>query len=64
MLTYLDSTFSTTTFKWLNIAQQFESFMPDCFTHFENMAITGTKYFHKVVWQHITLLQIPRESAS
>jgi len=27
--------------------------MPDCFTHFVNMTISGTKYFHKVVWQHM-----------
>ena len=27
--------------------------MPDRFTHFVNMAISGTEYFHKVVWQHM-----------
>ena len=24
--------------------------MPYCFTHFVNMAVSGTRYFHKVVW--------------
>ena len=37
-------------FKWLNLTCQFESFIPDCFTDFVNVAISGTKYFHKVVW--------------
>jgi len=54
-------------FRRLNLISQFESFMPDCVTHFVNMAVSGTKYVHKVVWQHmqvvmgsltITLVQI------
>ena len=52
MLTSPDSTFSSTIFQWLNLTRQFESFLQDCFTVFVNMAISGTKYFHKVVWQH------------
>ena len=27
--------------------------MLDCFIDFMNMAISSTKYFHKVVWQHM-----------
>ena len=27
--------------------------MPDCFTYFMNVVISGAKYFHKVVWQHM-----------
>ena len=47
--------------------------MLDCFIDFMNMAISSTKYFHKVVWQHmqdvvgsliITFAKFPRESAS
>jgi len=48
--------------------------MPDCFIYFMDMAISGTRYFHKVVLQRmeavmeflvITLLKIfPRESVS
>ena len=30
--------------------------MPDCVTHFVNMAISGTKYFHQVVWQHLQVV--------
>jgi len=48
-----DSTFSTTFFKWPNLTWQYESFMPDCFTHFVNMAISGNKYFHKVMQQQM-----------
>jgi len=74
MLTSPDSTFSTTILKRLNLTRQFESFMPDCFIYFMDMAISGTKYFHNVVLQRmeavmeflvITLLKIfPRESVS
>ena len=47
--------------------------MRNCFTHFVNMAISGTKCFHNVVWQHrkgvagslvITLLQISQRILS
>jgi len=40
---------------WQNCRQKdgFQSFLPDCFAHFVDMAISVTKYFHKVVWQHM-----------
>jgi len=53
-LAYTDSIFSTTIFKTLNLTRQFESL--SCrifFTHFVNVAISGTKYFHRLVWQHM-----------
>ena len=46
----INSTFSTIIFKWLNLTLQFESFMPDCFTCFENMSVSGTRQFHKVTY--------------
>jgi len=52
MLTSPGSTLSTTIFKWLNLTRQFESFMPYCFTHFVNMAISGSKYFHEIYAKH------------
>ena len=66
-------TFPMSIFRRLNLISQFESFMPDCITHFVNMAVSGTKYVHKVVWQHmqvvmgsltITLVQISNVPAS
>ena len=73
MPTSPDSTFSETIFKWLNLARQLASFMPDCLTHFANMAISASKHFHKAVRQHkkgvagpsvITFCNFPRESDS
>jgi len=50
ILRTINSTFSTIIFKWLNLTLQFESFMPDCFTCFENMSVSGTRQFHKVTY--------------
>ena len=53
MLASPESNFSMTIFKCLNVTRQFESYMRGCFPHFTNMTISGTEYFHKVVWQHM-----------
>ena len=41
MLTSPDSTFTTIVLKWLNLWCQFESFTPDCLTHFVKVAISA-----------------------
>jgi len=63
MLTSPESTFLTTISKCLNHTRQSESYMPGGFPHFVNTTISGTEYFHKVVWQHILYCKFSRESA-